>query len=61
MLGTPLRLWPAPLLAKRRIKRLTAKRGIPPGFVVWIGAIDINPKHLAFWIATDKDWERINF
>jgi hypothetical protein len=51
-------LWPSLFLATRLIKRLAARRGVPPKFVIHIGAIDINPKHLAIWIATDKDWER---
>jgi hypothetical protein len=58
MVGFSARLWPSLFLAKRRIKHLAKVRGIPPKFIVQIGAICIDPKHLALWIATDKDWER---
>jgi hypothetical protein len=34
------------------------KRGIEAKWVVSFGAIHLSPKHLAYWVATDKDWER---
>jgi hypothetical protein len=52
------RLSPKILLAKRRIRQLALARGIHPKWISIIGAIDVDPKHLAFWVATDKDWER---
>jgi hypothetical protein len=52
------RLSPKIFMAKRRIRQLALTRGIQPKWISSIGAIDVDPKHLAFWIATDKDWER---
>jgi hypothetical protein len=52
------RLSPKILMAKRRMRQLVRTRGIRPKWISSIGAIDVDPKHLAFWVATDKDWER---
>jgi hypothetical protein len=52
------RLSPKIFMAKRRIRQLALTRGIRPKWTSSIGAIGVDPKHLAFWIATDKDWER---
>jgi hypothetical protein len=49
-----LSLW----LAKHRILRITKQHGVQPKGIWWIGAIDINPRHLVFWVATDRDSER---
>jgi hypothetical protein len=45
-------------LAKIRIHRVAKEHGVTPKFIWWIGAIDLDPKHLVFWIAADRDSER---
>jgi hypothetical protein len=46
------------LLAKHRIRQLALARGIRPRWISSLGAINVDPKHLAFWVATEQDWER---